>query len=107
MGLYVHFTNENKNEMSLNRLVELSDQFNSQGKISYLVFNQEIKSYDCNREFSYGKKFNFSKDDSELFLKEFKLIKAFNTNCWNEENYFIYKRQIFENINKILLLEVI
>lgn len=92
MGLYVHFTKENKNEMSLNRLVELSDSFNSHGKISYLVFNQEIKSYDCNREFSYGKKFNFSKADSELFLKEFKLIKVFNTNCWNEENYFIYKR---------------
>lgn len=92
MGLYVHFTKENKNEMSLNRLIELSDSFNSIGKITYLVFNQEIKSFDCKREFSYGKKFNYSKVDSELFLKEFQLIKVFNTNCWNEENYFIYKR---------------
>ncbi len=91
-GLYVHFTKENKYEMSLNRLVEFTDSFNSLGKVCYLVFNQEIKSVDCNREFSYGKKFNYSKEYSELFLKDFKLIKVFNTNCWNEENYFVYKR---------------
>ncbi len=92
IGLYVHFTKENKAKMSLNRLVELSDSFISQGKITYLVFNQVIKPNDYNRDFSYGKKFYFSKIDSELFLKKYKLIKVFNTNCWNEENYFIYKR---------------
>lgn len=88
------FTTANKQKLSLERLMLLTDSFKKKGRKTYLITQWDLDTLkDTTIKYSYGKEFTIKPKVQTKFEQEFKRDTHFHTFISTDESYFVYSRK--------------
>lgn len=89
-GTYTQFTTANQADLSLERILQLSDSFQSAGKVPYLVVQFDLENTIDTLFHSYNKRFIIDSLSHQKFNRTFEKVADFHEFISTDESYYVY-----------------